>query len=474
MKSTTSRSKQSGSTSRLSFLSLRTESAGLALLVLFFIYALLGGGSRVDIWSLAILRPVGAMAFVIGLFLLSVDKARPFAPLLILGISVLAVIGLQLFPLPASIWSAFPGREPFEQAASLTGMDNFPRPISLYPSMTKNAFFASLLPASILLFFIGASPAYRIHVLLGVLIFALVSALIGMAQLGAGSMLYFYEITNTGSAVGLFANRNHQAALLAITPPLLVFSAFLLSVQSRWPIYLGCGIWIVIGLLILATGSRAGFILFNLSSALSLFVIPKCRLERSRAYTKLGKQLIYAVPIMIPILIAGLSLVVARDTAAARLIGRTINEESRVETFSTTLRMIADFFPVGAGGGTLPNIYYLYEDPNRITTAYVNHAHNDFLEIAFEYGLPGILLVLAGFVILGIRAFQLFKLRSEAVSVIGARAAAIGLLVLILASLVDYPLRTPSLASVAIILAATLVAFRTNGGVSIVDEKCRD
>src|SRR3546814_18783044 len=37
--------------------------------------------------------------------------------------------------------------------------------------------------------------------------------------------LYLYEITNNGSAVGLFANRNHQAALLACLFPMLAVYA---------------------------------------------------------------------------------------------------------------------------------------------------------------------------------------------------------------------------------------------------------
>ena len=48
----------------------------------------------------------------------------------------------------------------------------------------------------------------------------------------------------------------------------------------------------------------------------------------------------------------------------------------------------------GSGLGTFEKVYRMAEDPAKVDRYYVNHAHDDYLELAVETGLPGIILML--------------------------------------------------------------------------------
>ncbi|MER8848745.1 MULTISPECIES: O-antigen ligase family protein [Mesorhizobium] len=74
-----------------------------------------------------------------------------------------------------------------------------------------------------------------------------------------------------------------------------------------------------------------------------------------------------------------------------------------------------------------------------IFKSYVNHAHNDYLELALEGGLPVILLMVAYAVLLSASSAVI---RGEPLQ----KAAFLSLAFLLVHSLVDYPLRTAALA----------------------------
>jgi O-antigen ligase len=109
--------------------------------------------------------------------------------------------------------------------------------------------------------------------------------------------------------------------------------------------------------------------------------------------------------------------------------------------------------------GTFPKLYQLKEDPSSVDRFYVNHAHNDYLELATETGLPGVLLMLA-FLLWWGRAVWLM-LQSPA-SDHFALAGAVASAAILMHSLVDYPLRTGAISAVfAASLALILQSRRT-------------
>ena len=439
----------------------QTMWAGWLLLALLMVTFLIGGGARGDVNSVAILRPIAMLVGIIGLALLTKAKAQAFWPLLVMGVLIVVWIGVQLLPLPPSIIAAMPGQEPYVAAAKAMGVAESWRPLSVVPSQTSNAFYAAFVPLAALILFTATHGHFRRMALLGVIVFAIMSMLIGVLQFGVGadSPLYFYSITNTGFPVGLFANRNHQGILMACMPPLL---AYLVITQRRMPNlpWLSLGLWLMMAIFVLALGSRAGLILFVVSSIAVFFMLPADAQAALPGPKALRGKMHFFYPIGIAVSFAGIISFASRTVAWQRLMESASENELRGDIVAPALKMIADFAPTGAGGGTFPYVYYRYEPTEMLRSAYVNHIHNDYLELMFEYGLPGVAIALFALAILMRAAWSAWRDKSNAESQVASRAAIIGLGVLLAGSAADYPLRVPSLACVAVVFAATLYRRR--------------
>nr|WP_283937905.1 O-antigen ligase family protein [Sphingomonas caseinilyticus] len=126
-------------------------------------------------------------------------------------------------------------------------------------------------------------------------------------------------------------------------------------------------------------------------------------------------------------------------------LGVSTSIASRHEIVSNSTELALQFAPFGSGIGTFPKLYVLTEDADRIDRYYVNHAHNDYLELAVETGLPGVLLIILFMLWWGRSVVQM--LRSPAADQF-AMAGAIASAAILLHSLVDYPLRTAAISAV--------------------------
>ena len=227
--------------------------------------ALLGGASRED--SLA--QP--AIRLVMPLLLAGIVlTGKPFiwrdlrAPLLLLGLLVIVMVAM-LIPLPPQVWTSLPGRDLITPAAPLSGLPQVWRPWAISPPLAENALFALIPPGCVL---IGAgflSSERRASLALPFLVLIIASAILGVMQLagGAGGVLRWYAVTNPEAGVGFFANRNHQALLLAMGLPLLGFWALREGAPREnrsmrlWIAGFGAILLIVA---MLTSGSRAGLI----------------------------------------------------------------------------------------------------------------------------------------------------------------------------------------------------------------------
>ena len=110
--------------------------------------------------------------------------------------------------------------------------------------------------------------------------------------------------------------------------------------------------------------------------------------------------------------------------------------------------------PTGSGLGSFTQVYAMHQPDRYTSTTWVNHAHNDYAELFLELGIPGLLLI-AAFLIWFVRAgFQIWRRRADPDMAI-AQAAWLSIALLLLHSLVDYPLRTAAMAA----LLATAVAL---------------
>ena len=147
--------------------------------------------------------------------------------------------------------------------------------------------------------------------------------------------------------------------------------------------------------------------------------------------------------------------------ALDRFLGTDPLKDGRIAFARNTIEAARDFMPWGGGVGTFVSIYPIYEKiPDLMSDSFANRAHNDILEIWLETGIFGPVL-LAGFAIwLVTRAFHLWRDREWTGLLLDlqlARAAAVILLLLLVHSFVDYPLRTGALMVLAGFCCALLV-----------------
>jgi O-antigen ligase len=141
---------------------------------------------------------------------------------------------------------------------------------------------------------------------------------------------------------------------------------------------------------------------------------------------------------------------------------------SRRVLTSTTAEAVAESFPVGTGLGSFQSVYRQFENPNRVERQYANHAHNDYVEVALELGLAGILLVLAFMIWWGRQSWSVW--RGDFAGAGLARAGSLMIGIVLLHSVVDYPIRTSAIAAVFAMACALLLPARSGRDEATADE----
>ncbi|HEX6409327.1 MAG TPA: O-antigen ligase family protein [Sphingomicrobium sp.] len=414
-----------------------------AILPAFLLLCLLAGGSSRATWgnlALQALAPL-VIAFAIATGA-TVDQNRNSKALLWLLGAWLVLILLQLVPLPPAIWSGLPGREVVAEGYRALGYALPWLPLAMAPYELLRSLGALLVPAAVLLMMLRVRQN---EVWIGVVIVigALAGVTLGALQVGGGgpgqSPWYLYEITNVG-AVGFFANSNHMGSLLLAAFPFAVaLVARTQMSRSGKGFAAPMAILGAAGCLLIAVG-----VALNRSlAALALFVpVVFASILLLRQGSKHKR---WIAPLSIVAAIVCLAILTGAGLRAELSGGDTSSFVTRTEMWSRTASLVADSFPFGTGVGSFPSVYVLTEDPRAIGLTYINHAHNDFLELILETGLAGLLLLCASLVWWLMTAFKVWLSPSSGQF---SRAATIASGALILHGLVDYPMRTGALSAV--------------------------
>ncbi len=351
--------------------------------------------------------------------------------------ALLALPLLQLVPLPPSLWTIFPGR-PALAGAFAAAAEPLPwLPLSMTPGATERFFF-SFLPAASLIWALGDLGEHaRRRIVWVAVVLGLFSVALGFAQLAGGqnSPLRFYSADS--DAVGFFANRNHYAASLYMLIPLA--TAAISGSATSWRTNIAC-VLIALPLLlgVMLSGSRAGWALGSLSAVGSLIIVMSARPARP------------GIPGTRPYLLAAAAAFVFLIAMAVLAIGMMprlqdsgLASDLRWPIASTTWTAIKAYFPVGSGFGSFQQVYAIVEKPEDVMAAMVNNAHDDWLEIVVEAGLPGALVAGAALVWLLRATILSLSASSHSVHLIRTNRATLLVFWLVaLHSLVEYPLRT--------------------------------
>ena len=434
---------------------------------------LLGGGTRGGFLSDTILELIAIPAFLASLSSIvalprSKSKQRAqWALMLCLAIAALPLV--QLVPLPPWLWTELPNREQMVAVFGLLGHELPWLPISVSPSATWVSVLSLLPPFAIFLGVIQLSYRERRVMSLIFVAVGIVAAFVGLAQVAQGpdSPLRFFAVTNESEAVGFFANRNHFAALL--------YSLLLFGAAWATNVAFTVGSWsdrksfetstiamltaCFLGLVILIvtesiTRSRAGLALTIVAVAGALALPLADRRRSSGGVT----------PVRLILASASLAIVLAVQFALYRILDRFADDplaDSRVTFARNTIAAAKAYMPFGSGVGTFVSVYPTFELPqDAISNAFVNHAHDDLLEVWLEGGAISLCLIAAFAAWFLLRAAKIWWRVPEdirAIDLLLARAATIVVPLIIAHCAVDYPLRTGAIMAVFAFSCALLI-----------------
>jgi O-antigen ligase len=366
---------------------------------------------------------------------------RAAKALLLLAIVAIVIVAMQAVPLPPTLWAHGP-RARIAEGYQLLGMSLPALPTSLTPYASLSALLC-LIPPLAMFCAIVRLNAYRVSWLAAALLAGSVAAImIGVLQVvsaGSSTPWHSYRETNVGVAVGFFENANHMADLLLIAIPFLaaIASAGKGGNVQRYSAQLS--VLIAIGLVLVAgismTGSLAGY-------GFAVPVVAASALIMLQPTNRSRNWIAGLAALSVIVCLAGL----ANSSTVATRIGQNPGGslQSREQILATTGRAIRDFMPLGSGLGSFVKVYRLYESPDAITNESVIHAHNDYVELALELGVPGILLMLLFLVWWLVQCFAVWR-KGEGGP--WARAASIASAAVLVHSLVDFPLRTTAIST---------------------------
>lgn len=436
---------------------------GLAFVTLALFLVLLwlaGGASREDVGGQVVVR-AGASIALAALALFgpkpTLSSVRPVAGLL--ATAVILVL-LQLVPLPPSLWQSLPGRIPFSAASEIAGQSQPWRPWTIVPGATINAAASLVVPVAMLLNITMLGDRER-RWLPGMLV-ALVAAsvLLGLLQFsGAGFNNPLINET-PGQLSGSFANRNHFALFAAIGCAAAPVWAFAAEDQrrpsERWRAPAAFGLVLVFALSILASGSRSGILAGVIGASLGLVIV---RRPLRRIFGKRPPWVFPAVVALIVVTMAtfgALSWAAGRAASIQRLFESDPGQDMRTRGLPTVLSMIGEYLPFGGGFGAFDPLFRMHEPFGLLKYTYFNHAHNDWLEIVLDGGVFGAGLLALATLWWAAASLRVWR-RGRSGDVAAARLGSATILLVFIASLFDYPARTPMMMAI-LVLAGTWLA----------------
>lgn len=410
---------------------------------------LTGGSSRSEVQSLAFLRPVAVAVCGIALLSLQKSQVQSYKTIFIVAICFVMTAIFQLVPLP---FFANLRINAIPEIGGSVELGSAFQEISVAPFLTKNFLYSLSVPIGVLLLGVQLNSEERFALLPLLLTFGLISAFVGVIQIFSDptGLLYLYETTNRGASVGFFANRNHQALLLAMVLPTLcvyISTQFRSEHQRKLGEMIGITASLVIILLILIVGSRAGLFL-GLIAAVGAFTLYRQNRALATRQRPLSLKTTIAIAFSGLMAFTFVSVVMARAKAFDRLMAPDQGEDLRFQIWSGILNSLESFLPFGSGAGTFATIYRKLEVDGQLTGNYANQAHSELLDLPLTMGAPGTLVAATFFVMLMLKLVSVLRGGSIPVRhVLYQKLGLILLLMIFLSSLVDYPLRTPIIAT---------------------------
>lgn len=314
---------------------------------------------------------------------------RPFV--LLLCTLLLGIIAFQLLPLPVPLLSFLsPTRKEVVQAAEpVLGPQPF-APLSAVPLATVNGLLQF---AAYIVTMLAVRQVAR-RFLGRVWICALPLILLGTAEAVLGLFQYY---AGDGTAHGTYVSRDHYAGLLEMTMPLAVMWAVDLLRRRREGepemglILAACtllGLAAIMLLAIIHSISRMGFV----GGLAALFAMGALALVTARRAGWKRRASIAALSFAVALAFVFLPLDRLIERFGNISTAEGISADMRLQLWRDTLPLIGAYPLFGCGLGAYESCFMRYKTAAPLYA--VEFAHNDYLQLAAEIGIPGFLLVL--------------------------------------------------------------------------------
>jgi len=359
--------------------------------------------------------------------------------------------------LPPSVWQGMPGRATDVAILSLVGQQHSWHPWSMTPQRTFASLMSMLPPLAILVLAAGLDRRARWWMLLVVAATSLIGLVIGVAARGSGwSGLFIYSDMTSSGITGFQSSHNGEAdimlfGMMSYVAVCLEWFAARPRPFASWQI--GCATlsgMIVYVLGVFFTSSRMGILLLVPAGFACLLMLWRSALVHRGAVLAIagGGAIVTAVA----------AFALRNDAAVIAIVSRFgAGDPARETMWRQSIAVAKGLYPFGAGIGSFIPLFMRCEALETVTDTYVIRAHNDFIELLVEAGVLGAAVLVAVCVILVISLVRNMK-RQEGVFGTQGIFAVFVLLLIALHSLVDYPLRSMSIASVAALALSILLA----------------
>ena len=439
-----------------------TEKALAFVLGLFLLIALFRGGNT----DIALLFALGGgiclltMAILLGFLGAPILRSASTACVIFTtALLLLLLVGLvDLTPVVADAWLLLPGRSEYKDVVALLARPEFALEklaISVDPVGTKRALLA--LAPCIAIAFVSSLLSRRslLRVLGALAVLATFEALIGLFQLGfrGASSVFVLEYAGHHRASGTFVNKNHYATLLAMVLPLLIFRAagqFSFFTHRHNASALSNTWWGVaaafVAAALVASLSRAGVLAGGIAAAIAIVLCTMQQRSRSRR--------VLAVVLALAALTIGLAAITGLGQLLRSLLNGGLGDgaSARAVMNAHTWTGISEFFPLGAGLGSYSIAFQRFQTPQLL--GFIEYAHNDYLQLIFETGLVGIVILVLLVAAAGVSARTIWTERVKGERLSPALPCFVGGLAFAIHAWFDFPSHIPATAIIATLLFA--------------------
>ena len=293
---------------------------------------------------------------------------------------------------------------------------------------------------------LASAPAARTRLVAVLLTLGVAEALYGLAQELAGwqQILGIEKIYYRTQATGTYVNPNHFAGLLEMLLPLALASAAWhwdgaergeKAESSRAAAVFFAALALLMAAGIFASHSRMGMLSAAAGAALAAGAwtfSAHGRRRRMRAAALAGALAAAAL----------FALWIGPEPVVARFRHAAKDSGSRIDLWRESAALVRARPLLGAGWGAYPHLYPQVQ-ATQLEFA-VEHAHNDYLELATEFGIPGAALLVALAACVAARALAVAWRDLEDRSAYQALGAACGIAALGVHSVADFNLRLPA------------------------------